>query len=284
VVRCRAGARRADTLVAVSLKQAVHASGLHPLPGGSHAAPPDAPEHFLGSSALLDLKDAKLRLRAHSLTQLCKSDREKAMAVHNYVKKLPFERGFKLRLRTARAVMDAGRGDASDKAALLVALLRSARIPARLRYVEIRNGIMRGLAPSSANAFRPVAEVWLAGRWLRTDSYIYDSAYMAAARQRLKDRDWECGYGIHRNGQSVWNGSDDAFIGGFPTEQDPLVVRTFGVYDDPLQFAQSDLFRKGHRPFAHLLKLNMRAFGMRNVVRKLREEGSVEPQRTRKRA
>lgn len=234
---------------------------------------PEAPEHFLGSSALLDLQDSRLRLRAHSLTQLCKTEREQAMALHNYVKKLPFERRLKLRLRTAREVLDTGRGDASDKAALLVALLRRARIPARIRYVELRGEILRGLTSSTGSAPRPVVELWLGGRWVRTDTYIFDVAYVAAARQRLKDQDWEWGYGIHRNGQSVWNGSDDAFLGGYATEKDPMVLQTLGVYHDPLQFARSDYFRRKYPLLSRALQWNILSFAMRKVVRKLREEG-----------
>lgn len=240
----------------------------------SHPSSFESPERFLGSTSLLDLEDSRLRLRARSLTQLCKSDREKAMVVHNYVKRLLFERPFKLRLRTAREVMDAGRGDASDKCALLIALLRRNRIPARVRYVEVRGEVLRGLTSSRASTLRPVVEIWLGGRWVRTDTYIYDVAYVAAARQRLKDRNWEWGYGIHRNGQSVWNGADDSFLGGYPTEQDPMVVQTLGVYHDPLQFVRSDLFRSKYRPLSRLLHLNMLALGMRQVVRRLREEGS----------
>lgn len=236
----------------------------------------ESPENYLGSSALLDLQDSRLRLRAHALTQLCKTDREKAMVIHSYVKKLPFERPFKFRLRTAREVMDAGHGDATDKSALLVALLRRSRIPARIRYVELRGEILRGLTSLMPTAPRPVVEIWLGGRWVRTDTYIFDVAYMAAARQRLKDNDWEWGYGIHRNGQSIWNGTDDAFLGGYRTEQDPLVVGTLGVYHDPLQFVRSGIYRSKFKPVAGL-HWNVLSLMMRKAVRKLREEGSPDP-------
>ena len=49
---------------------------------------------------------------------------------------------------------------------------------------------------------------------------------------------------IHRNGQSIWNGTDDAFLGGYRTEEDPLVVRTLGVFHDPGQFVQTEHFRR----------------------------------------
>jgi hypothetical protein len=244
------------------------------LPDGSPTPAPESPEHFLGSSQLLDLQDSRLRLRARSLTQLCKTDRERAMAIHSYVKKFPFKRAIKFRLRTARAVMDAGEGDATDKSTLLVALLRRCRIPARIRYVELKGEILRGLTSLMATAPRPVVEIWLDSGWVRTDAYIFDAAYMAAARQRLKDLDWEWGYGIHRNGQSIWNGTDDAFLGGYSTEQDPLVVRTLGVYHDPLQFIRSELFRRNFRSVPGL-HWNVQSLMMRKAVRQLREEGAA---------
>lgn len=169
---------------------------------------------WLVTTGLLDLEDPKLRLRAHALTQLCKTEREKALAIYGFVKRLPFGKQWKLRLRTAREVMDAGRGDADDKGTLLIALLRAADIPARLRYIQVRGEILRGLTSSIASAGRPVAEIRLADRWMRTDTYIFDAAYMAAARQRLKDRGWEWGYGIHREGHMIWSGAGDAFLGG----------------------------------------------------------------------
>jgi transglutaminase-like putative cysteine protease len=244
-------------------------------PSSDESAAADSPSQYLGSSALLTLQDSRLRLRAHSITQLCKTDRERAMALYNYVKKLPFQRSFKFRLRTAREVMDAGGGDATDRSTLLVALLRRCRIPARIRFVELNGEILRGLTSRIATVPRPVVEIWLHSRWVRTDTYIFDAGYVAAARQRLKDHDWEWGYGIHRNGQSIWNGTDDAFLGGYTTEQDPLVVRTLGVYHDTLQFITTDLFRRSFGPVAGLY-WNVLSLLMRKAFRQLRKEGDPE--------
>jgi hypothetical protein len=248
-----------------------------PLPLVSHVPVSNVnrPDRWLGSAALLDLEDPKLRLRAHALTQLCKGEREKALAVHHFVKCLPFSKRFKLRPRTARQVLDAGRGDAPEKGALLVALLRCVGIPARLLYVELRGDILRGLTSSVATAGRPVAEIWLDGRWVRSDTYIFDTPYMVAARQRLKDMDWEWGYGIHRNGQSIWNGADDAFLGGVATERDPMVLASLGVYHDPLDFMSSQVYRGKYRPLARALQWNLLAPAMDKVARDLREEGSA---------
>ena len=204
----------------------------------------DDPQRWLGSSALLDLEDPKLRLRVHSLIQLCQSEREKALAVYGYVKRLPLARRLKLRPMTAREVYDAGRGDAPDKATLLVAMLRIAGVPARLRMVGISGEILRGVAPGLKEAYRSIVEVYLQQRWLRTDTFIYDAACMAAARQRLKDLGWEWGYGIHVNGHMMWDGHEDAFLGGVPTECDLMVTGDYGLFNDAGHFLSSRAFRR----------------------------------------
>jgi len=204
----------------------------------------DEPRRWLGSSPLLDLEDPKLRLRVRSLVQLCKGDREKALAVYGYVKRLPLARRAKVRPATAREVHDAGRGDAPDKATLLVAMLRIAGLPARIRAVMLSGEILRGIAPGASEAYRPLVEVWLQGRWVRTDTYIFDAACMAAARQRLKDLGWEWGYGIHVNGHMLWDGCEDAFLGGVPTECDLMVTGTLGVFNDAGHLHASRAFRR----------------------------------------
>jgi hypothetical protein len=225
---------------------------------------------WLGATALMDLEDAKLRLRTRSLTQLCKNDRERALAIYGFVKRIPFARPIKFRLRTPRAVLDAGRGDALDKVGLLVAMMRIARIPARIRFMEMQGEILRGLISQMSAAARPVAEMRIAGRWLATDTYIFDAAYMAAARHRLMELGWDCGWGIRRDGASIWDGVEDAFLAG----RDGLVEDTSGVYEDPLAFIEGDLFRATHPPMARTLHWNILAPVMSKRIRGLREEAS----------
>lgn len=232
------------------------------------------PRHWLGSTPLLDLDDPRLRLKARALTQLCKNEREKALAVYGFVKRLPFAKPMKLRLRTAREVLDAGCGDADDKATLFMALLRAAGIPARLRYVELRGEMLRGLVDSMASANRPVAEIWL-GRWVRTDTYIFDAAFMAAARQRLKDHGWPCGYGITLAGHAIWTANDDAFLGGVPTEGDERVKRELSVVSDPRQLVASRAWRRSYRALTRGLRWNFVGPAMRRVIRELRQEAAT---------
>jgi hypothetical protein len=242
-------------------------------PGGAG----DARRRWLGASPLIDLEDPKLRLRVRALTQLAKDDREKALAVFGFVKRLPMARRFKLRLRTARQVLDAGRGDAPDKATLLVAMLRIAGLPARIRYVAMRGEILRGLTSHVRQAARPMVEARLHGRWVRTDTYIFDATYMAAARQRLKDHGWDWGYGIHVHGEMMWDGREDAFVGGPPVPANPMVVGELGVFDDPLEFTRSQAFRQRHAPAVRVLHWNVLAPVMQHTIRRLRRDLAPAP-------
>ncbi|MCG2594155.1 transglutaminase-like domain-containing protein [Ramlibacter sp. XY19] len=240
-------------------------------PASQPAVEEDLPSLWLGASSLIDLEDPKLRLRVRALTQLSKTEREKALAVYGFVKRMPLTKRVKLRLRTAREVIDSGHGDATDKATLLVAMLRAAGIPARLRYVLVSGDILRGLTTRVRKAARPLAEIWLHGRWLRTDTYIFDAAYMAAARQRLKERGWDYGFGVHVGGAMLWDGYEHSFVGGRATHEDPMVLDDLGVYQDPGEFVDSHAYRALRSRFARLLHWNVLAPAMQRGISRLRD-------------
>jgi hypothetical protein len=237
-----------------------------------HPAALEEPEHWLGATELLDLGDTKLRLRARAVTQLSKTEREKALAIYGFVKRVPFARPFKLRLRTPRQVLDAGHGDALDKAGLFLALLRIVDIPARIRFMHLPGEMLRGLISHMSIAARPVVEVYVVDKWLATDTYIFDAAYMAAARQRLAEEEWECGYGIHRHGASIWNGINDAFLVGAEAARDNLATGHEALFEDPAQFMHSDAFRAVHPPVSSAVHWNVMVPSMTKVIRELREE------------
>ncbi len=243
-------------------------------PSGPEA---DAPGRWLGGTPSLDLKDTRLRLKARSLTQLCKTDREKALALYAFVKRMPFCMPLKLQPHSARQVLDLQRGDTYDKAILLVALLRAVRIPARLRFVAYAGEVLRGLLPRTVStaATRPVLEAWLGGRWVATDTYIFDALYMAAARQRLQDLGWELGYGMHRDGQALWNGVDDAWSMGRPPADDPLVLADHGCHHGPREFEASESFRREHRQLTRRMQWNVLAPVMDRAIRDLRERSGA---------
>jgi transglutaminase-like putative cysteine protease len=180
---------------------------------------------------------------------LCHGEHEKALALYGFVRRLRVCARFSLRPRTAREVLDAGRGTASEKATLLVAMLRVAGIPARIRYVTTSGEMLRGIAGYLRETDRPLVEVCLQGQWQRTDTYIYDAERLAAARHRLRERGWEWGYGIHVSGAMAWNARESAYLGGVPTECDLMVLREVGLVRDELDY-------RARRPlFPHLLRV-----------------------------
>ncbi|MBI5275746.1 MAG: transglutaminase family protein [Burkholderiales bacterium] len=239
----------------------------------------DNPADWLHSTPLLDLGDTRVRLRARSLTQLARNEREKGLAIYAFVKSMPYAKRIKLEYPTARRVLDLRSGDGDDKATLLVALLRAADIPARIRYMEMRGTMLRGLVPAEdpPYAARPLAEIWL-GRWVRTDTYIFDAAYVAAALRHIREQGWDCGWGIHRKADLLWNGKDDAFLGGLPIEQDPMLTRCLCVASDPLELVSPGMRRKGYRyrRTVRALQWNVLAPAMRRSISQLRDPGARE--------
>jgi hypothetical protein len=163
-------------------------------------------------------------------------------------------------------------GDAPDKATALVALLRLAGLPARLHYYLLRGEILRGITSTLASAARPVAEIWLDGHWVCTDTYIFDATYVAAARQRLKDAGWDWGYGIHTKAHTLWNGKDDAYLGGVAPDKDEMVISDFGVFDEPQAYVNSATYQNNHTRLTRAVHWNMLAPTMDKVARELRDD------------
>jgi transglutaminase-like putative cysteine protease len=232
----------------------------------------DDPQHWLGSSPLLDLEDTKLRLRVQSLTQLCKNERESALAIYGFVKRIPFSKPFKMRLHTAREVIDQGRGDSADKATLLVAMLRLAQMPARIRYLTLRGEVMRGLLSGMPEPTRPVVEVLRNGEWLGTDTYIFDAAYLAAARRRMEENGWDWGYGIHAKGATLWDGNASAYVGGPRADWAHMIVEDHGLYCDPLEYVSSESYRARHGRLSRALQWNVFSPAMERAIRDLRAD------------
>ena len=167
---------------------------------------------------------------------------EHAILVHKYVRdSILF--GFSGRFwnETATEVLRTGRGFCNTKSTLFAALLRALGIPCRLQLVDISSQILDGiLNPRAPYVEHTYTEVFNSEKkqWCRVDSYIVDIALAETAKKKLVQEDKVIGYGVHRDGQSIWNGFDDSFI-QYVTKselndklQRPLSTRTFGSYSD----------------------------------------------------
>jgi hypothetical protein len=230
----------------------------------------DAPEAWLGSTLLLDLEDPRLRMRASSLTQFSLNDRARALAIHTFVKRIQYGRPFKMNHRTARAVLDSGQADGPDKATLMIALLRSVGVPARLRIVRMDGRIMIGVVNHLGWISWPFVEAWLDGRWIRTDTYIFDAPYIAAARQALKASGQQFGFGVYVDTHPIWTALEDASLSPMPPESDPMVLQDMGPFHDNDHYMASHGFRARHSRLARFMRWNLMVPKIRLALLRLR--------------
>lgn len=193
---------------------------------------------FLGATPLIDADHPDIRVVARGITAHARGECAAAVAIHDFVRDHVLF-GFTPSLHEMKAseVLEVRRGYSLTKGALFVALLRSAGIPARLRFMEIHSGLFRGIvAAGTPFVGHCVSEVWLEGRWNRTDSYAVDSGLLANARRRLGAETASLGYGAHRLGTSRWDGKREAFSQLVPGGTCRIAGRDFGVLEDARQF------------------------------------------------
>ncbi len=234
-----------------------------------------APSQWLDSTPFLDLSDDRLRLKAMALTQLARSDRERAISIYAFVKALPYSAPAGIRCPTARQVLDQREGDCYGKSTLFVALLRLADIPARVRIVQLKGELVRGYVSGLDKVMHAIVEIWLEGRWVRTDTHVYDIRYLVTARDRLNAAGWDMGYGIHRKAHSIWDGRSDAFSALTPDEDSGMPLADLGVFNDPHEFLGLDPAQR--EPFGLLkaIRWNVFAGRMARGIRELRVEESM---------
>ncbi len=192
---------------------------------------------WLRSSEQLDILSPELVKAVSLRVHHTQSDCEKAVALHNFVKSMPFAWVDDFSRHTASGVLKLGHGDCLTKGMLMVALLRTAKVPARLRFVALSSRVWRGMVEMDQETTMHVfAQVLLDGRWIFTDSYVIDAALQRAAQARLDAEQQSVGYGIHRQGSMFWDGQHDASVLCLADDASSLPVKDWGVADDPRGF------------------------------------------------
>ena len=198
------------------------------------------PVHWLGNTPMLNLEDEKLRLRVKTVLQFSLTDAQRLTSISQYVASIPFNvPAFAGMKRTRKTLNQRHAVGWYSKAALFMAMLRTAGFPARVRMIEVPPEMFRGLVTTVQQVVLPVVEVWTSHRWVVTDSYLYDPPYLAAALEAVQRQGWRTGYGVHLDGQTRWNGVDDALVMIVPDRsQGSLPSQFLGVYDDPQEFGE----------------------------------------------
>jgi Transglutaminase-like superfamily len=210
---------------------------------------------WLRGTRQLDIMAPKLRTKTLSLTQLLHSEREKAVALHDFVKSLPFGCVADYSDMTAEGVLKLGYGDCFTKGMLFIAMLRCAGVPARLRFASLPVHFLRGIVePEESTIMHAMAEVSIDGRWVVTDSYVPDQVLFAAASKKLKEENRPMGYGIHIAGSQFWDGTQDASAQCVVCDQSSLPTVDWGVAHDPEIFYADPSHSELRRKFATRMK------------------------------
>ena len=198
---------------------------------------PQGRELWLRETRQLDISTSAVRILATKLTQLASGDAAKAVAIHNYVKSLPFGCVPDMVGTSASDVLRLGYGDCHAKGVLFVALLRSAGIAARLHFVTLPTRFLRGLIDTGSQTMtHAVGEVWLDDGWLQTDTYVVDTAFGRAARKLLHGEGAQLGYGVHLQGDDQWGGIDHAHAQCAMLDPESLPVVDWGSTHDAATF------------------------------------------------
>lgn len=187
--------------------------------------------------------------RANEVVSLAgaKTPKAKAIALFLFVRD-SIKFGFTSRFDTAtpEETLKAGMGHCNPQGALFASLLQAEGIPARQRFVNLSNGVLRGvLSPPPARLVHSYVEVQLpegdggdVGEeadenqdWIRVDGYIADPELFHAARARLRKEGRKEGFGVHVNGANEWDGVSDAFCQ--MADEKSQVAEYLGAFDEP---------------------------------------------------
>jgi Transglutaminase-like superfamily len=233
---------------------------------------PEARTAWLRETAQLDVSASIVRLTATQLTRELKTHRSKAVALHDYIKNLPFGCTSQFLQIKASGVIRLGYGDCHTKGLLFVALLRAVGVPARLRFVTLPTRFLNGLIDTGSQTMtHAIAQVYLDTRWYQTDTYVVDAALSREARELLQAANARQGFGVHLQGDQDWNGFDDAHAQSSAHDASSLPVVDWGVAHDPAHFYADASHAALRHSFAMRMKWMLGAHRVNRKVEQIRQ-------------
>ncbi|MFM9881163.1 MAG: hypothetical protein ACKVOO_12230, partial [Burkholderiaceae bacterium] len=110
-------------------------------------------------------------------------------------------------------------------------------VPSRLRFVTLKSDFLYGLLDMKDQPVEhAMAEAWIDGRWVATDSYVVDNKLALAAHVKLVRERRTLGWGMHLHGNVTWDGQHSAFGQFNLADTASLPVHDWGAFNDPHQF------------------------------------------------
>lgn len=196
---------------------------------------------FLNSNDVIDSDHKSIKNKVNELITTSMTKRQAAIAIHNFVRdeiEFGFSRSF-YRV-SASDVLSSKIGYCIPKGTLFVAMLRAASIPARLHFVEIASEINDPFGVPPGYLDHAYTEVYLDGKWIKTDSYIVDKKLFMGSKKKLEQENLVIGYGIHGEGSYEWDGINNSFgqyyvNGSFEN----LGREEFGIFEGYKDFYQN---------------------------------------------
>lgn len=194
---------------------------------------------FLKSTKVIDCEHPKIVQLVKELTRGLDSPRTRAIVLHDFVRdnvKFGFAPSFCW--MKASDVLEKQIGFSNTKSTLFVALLRASAVPARIIYVDISTDVFKDFDIRGTYVDHSYTEVFLHGKWIKTDSYTVDQQLFHKARKKLASEQRVLGYGIHMYGTCTWDGENDAFSQLDPHDSTASILsrRNFGQQDDVYAF------------------------------------------------
>jgi hypothetical protein len=231
------------------------------------------PRGWLLETPQLDLSHPDIQSTASQLTQSAPGARERALALHDFVRRVPFGAFPDVSHVRASDVLRANRGDCHSKGVLFVALCRAAQVPARLNFLRIAprylNGILEERPQSLAHA---VGQVLIDGRWISTDGYVADPVLFAHAWQLLRLEQRDSGWGIVSDARASWDGQTDCLQQFAPED----VMHDYGPYDDAAGFYEELSHDQGAPSWVTRVAYALTAQLVNHRVARLREMRALD--------
>jgi len=209
-----------------------------------------------------------VRYLASKLTNKLSTEREKAIALHDYVRddiKFGFNRFFDL--SKPDDTLELGIGHCNPQGELIVALFREAGIEAHNHFVVLPGEVLKGtvspnrywlIPPELSHCYTAVK---VEGVWCNIDSYIFDPALFKAVQAKLSAENLLVGYGTYVRSKNHWDGTSDAFC-QFNQE---MMREDHGRVDNFETYFRSDLYR--HKVFGIKLNAFFSLFGKKLEMR-----------------
>jgi hypothetical protein len=174
---------------------------------------------------------------ARQVTLGCDTEREKAIALHNYVRdhvKFGFTKYFDK--ATPEYTLSCGIGHCNPQSQLMVALFRAIGLESYEHFTAIPNDILKDVFPLSTawmlslcpQLGHAYVDVRVDDVWYAIDSQVVDTPLLKAAQARLEKENRSLGYGTRVGATNVWDGQSDAF-----SQFDPaMMIEDHGRIDD----------------------------------------------------